>query len=199
MKQERIVLMDLIDAVNIKFDCLNREYDECDNVQEKQLLHFKATIIKNVQEDALFLVESDIEGKLSIRNANLIIRNMVEQLIEYLYLLNHQNLIKEYLGENIPNIKTMKGLNLSKVLGKERFACKREHVVSMAKDIGRYKNNEGMTLYDVYCVLSEMCHNSYFISLLDDYRKDKSDTVEMALSTIQIQLIQIILSMILEE
>lgn len=40
----------------------------------------------------------------------------------------------------------------------------------MAKDIGELKAADGaLSLYDVYCILSEKCHNSYFDSLLKDF------------------------------
>lgn len=40
----------------------------------------------------------------------------------------------------------------------------------MAKDIGELNVADGaLSLYDVYCILSEKCHNSYFDSLLKDF------------------------------
>ena len=40
----------------------------------------------------------------------------------------------------------------------------------MAKDVGELKAAEGvLSLYDVYCILSEKCHNSYFDSLIRDF------------------------------
>ena len=87
------------------------------------------------------MIESDVNGKFCTKNGNLIIRNMVEQLIEFLYLLKHTELINEYFGENISQKLSEEVLDLSKTLEKLCFVNKRKTVTEMSKNIEQHKSN----------------------------------------------------------
>jgi len=49
-------------------------------------------------------------------------------------------------------------------LGGGRFPTGRKSVAEMAQDIGEKKSTSSqMTLYELYQLLSDKCHNSYFL------------------------------------
>ena len=198
MDEIRYNLVNLIDEINIKFEKINSEYIETNSYELKKIMQFKANFIKNILEDVLFLLETDGERKLSKKNSNIIIRNMVEQLIEFLYLLRHQELIKEYLGEHISSTQSNNIVELSRNLGRFRFSNKRKSVFDMAKDIEQYSIGDRIVLYDIYIYLSEMCHNSYFVSWLKD-NEDVKERSGTGLGFIHIQILLIILGCVLAE
>ena len=73
-------------------------------------------------------------------------------------------------------------------------------IKEMAEDINQFKNSSGkMTLYDLYIVLSENCHNSYFISWLETVDGILSGKKEGGLSSLQIKFLQVITGCILIE
>ena len=200
MYKERNLLMDQVEALIVQLDKTNRALTEGVNTEEKKLLQFKANFIKNLLEDILFLIDSDGQMNFCIRNGNLIIRNMVEQLIEFLYVLRHQELIEEYFGEKITGPIPADVVQLSKGLGKLRFESRRKTIKEMAEDINQFKNSSGeMTLYDLYIMLSETCHNSYFISWLETVERIRLGKKEGALSSLQIELLRVITGCVLIE
>lgn len=108
------------------------------------------------------------ENSCSDRYVDYIIRNMCEQVIEYMYIIKHPKLIKEYFGMNISAEGNEN--NLFKVLkrtGKARFE-NRESVAGMAADIGEKKSSEEkISLYEIYSLKAELEHHSYFHHMLD--------------------------------
>lgn len=198
MYKERNLLMDQVEALIVELDKTNRALTEGVNAEEKKLSQFKANFIKNLLEDILFLIDSDGQMNFCMRNGNLIIRNMVEQLIEFLYVLRHQELIEEYFGEKIAKPIPTSVVQLSKELGKLRFEPERKKIYEMAKDINQIKSSSGeMTLYDLYTMLSETCHNSYFISWLETVEGIRSGKNEGALSSLQIEFLRVITGCVL--
>ena len=70
----------------------------------------------------------------------------------------------------------------------------------MAKDIGEYQSADGaMTLYDVYCILSEKCHNSYFDSLLKDFNMVAQNEPNIGFNEEQIVLLNTMIACVLIE
>ena len=134
---------------------------------------FKMNFIKKFTDDVMFL--NDLSGNKNFyhRYGYLIMRNMLEQLIEFLYVKKKPCLVDEYLGLKIDlNVLQDKHSPVEdeRTFGKKRYLENRPHISEMAKDIGELKAAEGaLSLYDVYCILSEKCHNSYFDSLLNDF------------------------------
>lgn len=192
--------MDQVETLIVEFDKTNRALTESVNSEEKKLSHFKASFIKNLLEDILFLIDSDAQMNFYIRNGNLIIRNMVEQLIEFSYVLKYQELIEEYFGEKITEPIPADVVQLSKGLGKLRFESRRKNIKEMAEDINQFKNSSvEMTLYDLYIMLSETCHNSYFISWLETVERIRFGKNEGALSSLQIEFLRVITGCVLIE
>lgn len=134
---------------------------------------FKMNFIKKFSDDFIFL--NDLSGNADFyhRYGYLIMRNMLEQLIEFLYVKKNPHLVDEYLGLKIDlNALQTKHSPVEgeHAFGKKRYLKNRPHITKMAEDIGESKAADGaLSLYDVYCILSEKCHNSYFDSLLKDF------------------------------
>lgn len=134
---------------------------------------FKMNFIKKFSDDIIFL--NDLSGNPNFyhRYGYLILRNMLEQLIEFLYVKKNPHLVDEYLGFKIDlNALQTKHSPVEgeHAFGKKRYLENRPRISEMAKDIGESNAADGaLSLYDVYSILSEKCHNSYFDSLLKDF------------------------------
>ena len=94
-------------------------------------------------------------------------------MIEFLYVKKNPRLVDEYLGLKI-DLNVLKDKHSpvegERTFGKKRYLEKRPYISYIYKDIGELKATEGaLSLYDVYSILSEKCHNSYFDSLLKDF------------------------------
>lgn len=69
----------------------------------------------------------------------------------------------------------------------------------MAKDIGKKKTSENQpALYDIYQLLSEECHNSYFFSNLDSLSETEDGKEKLALTEEQAQYLMIIIERFME-
>ena len=69
----------------------------------------------------------------------------------------------------------------------------------MAKDIGEKESSSNrMTLYDMYQLLSESCHNSYFFAGLDVIETVETGKEFVALSEAQVQHLMIIIGSFME-
>lgn len=69
----------------------------------------------------------------------------------------------------------------------------------MAKDIGEKESSSNrMTLYDMYQLLSEACHNSYFFAGLDVIETVETGKEFVALSEAQVQHLMIIIGSFME-
>lgn len=117
----------------------------------------------------------------SDRYADFVIRNMCEQVIEYIYIMRHPELIPEYFGENIKD--EWNGRNLFKGLkrtGGARFK-ERKSVSEMAVDIGeKTSDDEKISLYEIYSLKAEFEHHSYFNHMLNTIFSvnDESESAE---------------------
>ena len=183
-----------------------QELDASAGTDKEHICWVKMNFIKHFTEDVFFLNDHSEDETFSRRNGNLIIRNMLEQLIELLYLLKNPHHAEEYLGLTIDFEELNRKQSLVKkeeLFGEKRYNkdenC-RPSVSEMAQDIGeKSSNNQNLTLYKLYQILSERCHNSYFSSLLDDVNKVHHSIPNGGLSESQIKDVQIMSAIILAE
>ena len=153
-----------------KLDGISLKYDNGKVVNNSltSVEFLKILFLSNIREDVEFLSRTE---NLKVRYGNLIIRNMVEQLIEFKYLIKHPELIEDYMGNNIQinvDTTTTNEVNTLLKMGQGRFTNKRKHISEMAKDINEDLSDVDLSLYDIYRILSDFGHNSYYFSCLDD-------------------------------
>lgn len=170
----------------------------------KQISLFRMNFIKRFTDDIFFLNDHGGQNDFHTRYANLILRNMVEQVIEFLYISNNPKLVDEYLGGEI--LKKIAAIDANsttaevmKLYGENRFATKRGRIAQMAEDINeRHAIQENcLTLYDVFAILSDRTHNSYFSSLLDDFAKEFSKDLYIGLTAEQARYIDFLIIVVL--
>ncbi len=109
------------------------------------------------------------DSGFSNRYIDVIIRNMCEQVIEYLYIMKHQELISIYFGKNLKEeFDEQEDLfKIIKQTGQARFG-ERKPVKEMAEDIGECKSDDDkISLYDIFSIKAELEHNSYFHQIFD--------------------------------
>lgn len=156
----------------------------------------KISYSEHLLEDIKLLNEMSGNKLFKLRHANIIMRDMLEQVIEFIYLMKHPETIPEYRGANIDirKISTDDPVKGMHILGNERFAYGRKTVSAMAKEINeRQSNTNQLALYELYQLLSEECHNSYFITSFDDCEEVMTGREILALSKYQAQNIVIIM------
>jgi len=179
-------------------DYLNAYGTDCENYYL-----FRMNFVKKIAEDVSFLNSIGNTDNFYHRYANFVIRNMSEQLIEFCYLNKHPKLIKEYLGLKIKLDKFDRPhtpLQGARWFGKLRFKKRRKDVDEMAKDIGEYVHSDGsLSLYDIFAIYSESCHNSYFDAFLDDISEINSDAPTTGLSDEHISAIYALILCVIEE
>lgn len=149
----------------------------------------KISFSSNILEDITLLDTLSGNPLFKIRHGNMIIRDMVEQVIEFIYLIKNKHLITEYMGMNVAdNSSLLNPIKAFRKLTSDRFSGGRKKVAEMAKDIGEKKSREGnLTLYELYQILSEECHNSYYLSNLDIIQEIETREEPMALTKEQVQ------------
>lgn len=135
------------------------------------------------------------------RYANMIIRDVLEQVIEFIYLLKHTDLIEQFFGANI-NTGDLDEENLIDEylqFGGKRYNGGRKRVFQMASSINENASVDNtLSLYDIYRILSEQCHNSYFLSTLDDIEEIETNKKAFALTEEQLTYLMIIISRFME-
>ena len=160
---------------------LDESVQKYKNTTDKSIELFRMSFIKKFIEDVWLLNDLKMDNSCYKRTVYLILRNMLEQLIEFIYLQKNPQYIEEYLGEQVDTVPFFDELHdivkMSRALGKQRYISNRPLISSMAKSIGEYDSETGsLSLYDLYIVLSETCHNSYYMSLIDEYNSaNKAD------------------------
>ena len=196
----------IIEALALATAVSVQELDASAGTNKEHICWAKTNFIKHFTEDVFFLNDHSEDEAFSRRNGNLIIRNMLEQLIEFLYLLKNPHHAEEYLGLTINFDELNRKRSLVKkeeLLGEKRYNKEgncRPSVAEMAQDIGeKSSNNQNLTLYKLYQILSEQCHNSYFSSLLDDVNKVHQLIPNCGLSENQIRYVHIMSTIVLSE
>ena len=170
---------------------------------KENLCLLKMHFIKDFSDDVIFINKLCEREDFYHRYGYLLIRNMVEQLIEFLYVLTNTHLVDEYLGLKI-DLDSLKEKHTpvegERKFGKLRYLNKRPSIYDMAEDIGeRMAQGGAFSLYDAYCVLSEKCHNSYFDSLLAEFNKVGLNKPTTGLNDEQILLLNAIIACVLIE
>ncbi len=164
---------------------------------------FKMIFIEKFLNDVEFLDSISENDNFYHRYGYMIIRNMLEQLIEFLYVLKNEQLIDEYLGLKI-NLEALNKQHTpvegERFFGQGRYTKKRPTVNAMVNNIGDNVVKEGMlSLYNLYSILSEKCHNSYFDSWLKDINATYSDAQTVGLNEEQLTLLHTIILYVLEQ
>lgn len=190
---------ELLESLTTEIHSINVELLKLLN-GKKQILNsvefIKISFSESILEDIVFLNGLSGNKSFRIRHANIIIRDMLEQVIEFIYLMKHEEKIYEYLGLNIDetSLSEEEPVEAIKKLGKQRFTGGRKSVFFMAKDIGEAVSTlEQMALYDLYRILSEMCHSSYYFAGLDDCEEIETGNAMGALTEEQVLYLTIII------
>lgn len=135
------------------------------NIASKEVM--SCVVSECLMEDVENIFEFKKNG-LCGRYTDFIIRNMCEQVIEYIYIMKHPKLISEYFGFHLK--AEWNGTNLFtglKRTGKARFKNKKS-VSEMSMDIGEKESDEEkISLYDIYSIKAEVEHHSYFHHFLN--------------------------------
>ncbi len=161
----------------------------------------KIAFSKNLLDDIRFLYKSSEQSLFKARHADVILRGMLEQVIEFIYLLKHTELIKDYMGLNvdITKLTTCNPVEGMHKLGCKRFSGGRKSVSEMAQNIGEKRSSQNDTpLYGLYQILSEQCHNSYFFTNLDDVKEVETGQKPLTLTKEQALYIVIIVERFME-
>ena len=195
---------DKLQALNQSLADAISAHSHAPDENSKQISLFRMNFIKKFTDDVWYLNDHSGQNDFHVRYATFILRNMVEQVIEFLYISKNVKLIDEYLGSEISkkhsaidsNSTTVEAL---KIYGEKRFATRRERIAQMAEDINeRYATKKDcLTLYDVFTVLSDRTHNSYFSSLLDDFAKEFSDDHYIGLTVEQVRYLNVLIIVVL--
>lgn len=161
----------------------------------------KISFSENLLEDIEFLNSLSGNPIFKIRHADMILRDILEQVIEFIFLMKHPDTISDYLGLNIDDNSEKSSDPIKEIhkIGCKRFKDGRKSVSAMAKDIGEKESSSNrITLYDIYQLLSEACHNSYFFAGLDDAETAETGKEFVALSEEQVQQLIIIIGYFME-
>ena len=192
------ILEALATAINISV----QKYSEAKGTDQENACLVRMNFIKQFVEDVHFLSNHSEYESLSQRYGNLIIRDMLEQLIEFLYLQKKPERVNEYLGLTIDLEALGRKTSIiekEKLFGDKRYLNVRPSVSEMAREIEEKNAGDGkLTLYKLYQIFSERCHNSYFSAFLDDINKSGSDAPVHGLSDSQGNDLHIMILYVLE-
>lgn len=199
------IYQELNNEINVKnkklLEILKEKIEKADCTSILSTVEFiKISFSSNLLEDLELLMQLNGDEIFKIRHANSVIRTMLEQTIECIYLLKNPEQITTYLGDNIElsndDVEIDDETNLIKSLlqfGQRRFVGGRKSVSSMALDINEKESKEDrLSLYEIYRLLSERDHNSLFESILDDIGMIEYNLKPIALEEIQVMYIMTI-------
>lgn len=193
----------ILEAMTTAINASVQKYNDARGTDQENVCLVRMNFIKHFTEDVYFLHDHSEHEGFSRRHGNLIIRDMLEQLIEFLYLQKNPNLTNEYLGLKIDLEALERKTSIVKkeeMFGDKRFLNDRPSVSEMAKGIEEKNTADGrLTLYKLYKILSERCHNSYFSSFLDDINKSGLGVSTYGLSDSQVNDLHIMILYVLEE
>lgn len=137
--------------------------------------YIKIVFSENLLEDVQFLNSLSGSKTFKPRYADVITRDLLEQVIEFIYLMKNPEKIPDFVGanSNLPENLFDDLVESFRHLGSLRYSSKRLSVSKMADEINeKTSSGDTQSLYDLYILLSEECHNSYFFSILDDFKED---------------------------
>ena len=105
---------------------------------------------------------------ISYRHALIILRSLVEQIIEFKYLIHNPSYREEFIGDIEYKHFEEFSVNDFRQLGSKRFNKMKISIAKMAGDIGEKKDSdEELSLYSIYTILSEQVHNLVFHGMLN--------------------------------
>ena len=161
------------------------EYAQLEKPQLNSIEFLKFSFAQHFQEDVNFLIQLEGNPLFLPRYANIIIRDILEQTIEFLYLIKNPDLVDEYFGLkidlNLINERESPLDNLKQFV-RNRFVGKRLRISDMARDIEEYSSTDDkLALYSIYRILSEECHNSYYTSMLNEVDEVSNEFTIVAL------------------
>ena len=192
-----------IQALSVALEDAIKDYHGAIGSEKENTQLFRMSFIRKFTDDVVFLNDLCGTPHYYHRYSYLIIRNMVEQLIEFLYLMENTHLIKEYLGLSIDLARLdapHSAVEGERIFGGARYENGRVHVREMANKIGEQEASDGsLTLYSAYRILSERCHNSYFDAFLDVLNQARSDMPATGLSEEHVLLVNAIVVYVLSE
>lgn len=182
--------------LKIKRDYFKEQLEKISNEEKQESeLFLSYVIMKGVAEDLeeyLELLSADSKP----RYQHFIIRNITEHVIEYMYLMNNKELIAEYFGAEVELDADVDMKHISeeyKNLGQNRYTSKRVSVNSMAVAIGEKHSEDGVPgLYDIFSIISENCHNSYFHAVIDEMADDKMQNKVFSLWIMTLVLVKLL-------
>lgn len=163
--------MKYVDAFNeISLELVNGIGKETFSFASKEVL--ASLVSQFIIEDIKLLLHLKRKG-FPQRHSDGIIRNICEQVIEFIYVIKKgQDLINEYFGDNlneseINSVKDpIKGLLK---FGKARFKDSRKAVHEMAIEINEIKDTKHkLSLYRIFSLKSDAVHNAYFRSIMEE-------------------------------
>ncbi len=137
--------------------------------------YIKIVFSENLLEDVQFLNSLSGSKIFKPRYADVITRDLLEQVIEFIYLMKNPEKIPDFVGanSNLPENPFDDLVESFRHLGSLRYSSKRMSVSKMTDEINeKTSSGDTQSLYDLYILLSEECHNSYFFSILDDFKED---------------------------
>ena len=192
MKQDFEFINTLIESITEKNEQILQEYkEEKFTLNSIEMLSFLYS--SNLQRD-LEVMKDFLEANYETRYSLMLLRNMCEQVIEYLYLCNDERRIDYYMSPmKIDDDAYMEKLQermeessnfvkMQKTILSLRYEDEEKPFVhKMAKDIGEAKDSDDdLCLYSIFGLLSNYTHNSYYedfmecVGLVDD--NDENDT-----------------------
>lgn len=169
--EEDFSIKDFLLSIAEIIECKNVEYLK----QHKQLENdtlisaefFKVQYASMLREDVYFFLSVDDNVFTTKRHAECILRNLVEQVIEFKYLIKNPKVREEFSGNDDYKSSDNPVEDLCQ-LGSGRFKKGRKTVSQMAKDIDEsIDTDEKLSLYSIYRILSEQTHNAVFHEILD--------------------------------
>jgi len=194
---------DYLDMLTQALDDAIITYKKSLNEPTENFALLRMCFIHNFAEDIWLLNDLQANSSAYRRTIYLVLRNMVEQLIEFLYLQKNTQYIDEYLGLKIDYNSFVNEQNITKMaklFGQKRYKNTRPKIIDMAQDIrGDIPLNDYLDLYDLYSILSESCHNSYYESLLNDYDNAVQNNKDFGPSNNQKLIVRILINLVLQE
>lgn len=175
--EERVTVMEE-ETLKMVFQDLYKAIKEDVSCNGKILISYAGANLTSIEATALLfsnciledieMVEQMKRQGVDHRYSDGIIRGMCEQVIEFIYLFHHPDLLPEYYGTNksdreVDDIANEDDLFLAirKLIGDKRYTSGR-NILHMAEDIGeKYKADDELSLYEVYQWISTNYHNSY--------------------------------------
>lgn len=140
---------------------------------------FKIQYGSIVSEDIELFLKIYKSKYISHRHALIILRSLVEQIIEFKYLIHNPSYREKFIGDIEYKPSEEFSVNDFRQLGSRRFKNGKISIAKMAGNIGEKKDSEErLSLYSIYIILSEKVHNLAFHDILNTFH-DILNTIDM--------------------